>query len=589
MIALCFPILCRRSATPNPIQQTLPDRYFSASELMHNDVRYLTWCAVASSCLFASADFPTAHAGDTIRDLQEQAIKANRAELGHWGVTRDNYTQWGTHSNRLIPVYTFGTRGAGDQIDLDDYTGSHSPYRSEREMLRLFGRLPSGTLNEHATYLDQTNVYDIQRAAIEAGRKYIFLVVFDGMDWQTTRAAAIYNQRKVTYQEGRGQGTHFQEFDAEGTSQFGYMVTAMHNDGTKVDVNTQSVSNPGGTAGGGYDASRGGLFPWSKPAELEYLTGSSKRQPERHPYTDSACSAASMTAGIKSYNGAINVDTEARQVPTIAHVAQLEGYRVGAVSSVPISHATPAAAYAHNVHRNDYQDLTRDLIGRPSISHPTKPLSGLDVLIGGGAGVERDKDAGQGTNFVPGNAYLTDADRNAVDVRNGGRYVVATRTNGQNGGLRLREAAAEAAKQDQRLLGFYGVGSAKGHLPFATADGDFKPTVGRTKKAEEYSMADLIENPTLAEMTTAALTVLQTSETGFWLMVEPGDVDWANHDNNLDNSIGAVNSGDAAVKVITDWVAQHSNWQESLMIVTADHGHYFHFVKPELLTRSGAR
>jgi alkaline phosphatase len=66
-------------------------------------------------------------------------------------------------------------------------------------------------------------------------------------------------------------------------------------------------------------------------------------------------------------------------------------------------------------------------------------------------------------------------------------------------------------------------------------------------------------------------------------MVEPGDVDWANHDNNLDTSIGAVNSGDAAVKVITDWVEQHSNWEESLLIVTADHGHYFHFKKPELL------
>lgn len=66
-------------------------------------------------------------------------------------------------------------------------------------------------------------------------------------------------------------------------------------------------------------------------------------------------------------------------------------------------------------------------------------------------------------------------------------------------------------------------------------------------------------------------------------MVEPGDVDWANHDDNLDCSIGAVNSGDAAVKVITDWVEQHSNWQESLLIVTADHGHYFHFKNAELL------
>ena len=71
---------------------------------------------------------------------------------------------------------------------------------------------------------------------------------------------------------------------------------------------------------------------------------------------------------------------------------------------------------------------------------------------------------------------------------------------------------------------------------------------------------------------------------GFWLMVEAGDVDWANHDDNIDNSIGAVNSGDAAVKTITDWVERHSNWTESLMIVTADHGHYLVLERPELLT-----
>jgi len=66
-------------------------------------------------------------------------------------------------------------------------------------------------------------------------------------------------------------------------------------------------------------------------------------------------------------------------------------------------------------------------------------------------------------------------------------------------------------------------------------------------------------------------------------MVEPGDVDWASHDANLDNAIGAVNDGDAAVKVITDWVGEHSNWQESLLIVTADHGHYLNPARPELL------
>ena len=84
-------------------------------------------------------------------------------------------------------------------------------------------------------------------------------------------------------------------------------------------------------------------------------------------------------------------------------------------------------------------------------------------------------------------------------------------------------------------------------------------------------------------MTAAALTPLEPSRAGFWLMVEAGDVDWANHDNNIDSSIGAALAGDAAVKTVTDWVEKHSNWDESLVIVTADHGHYLMLEKPELL------
>ncbi|MFH5802694.1 alkaline phosphatase [Alienimonas sp. DA493] len=527
--------------------------------------------------------------GDVLRELQERAIEEGVSEAAHWGWKPETYTLWGTHTNRLIPVYTYGTAGAGEGVDLNDYVGANSVYRDGRKLITLYGRPPANTFNPQAEYLDQTNVYDLQRAALDAGKKHVFLVVFDGMDWQTTRAAAIYNTGRVPYASGRGTGAHFQDYDANGTSQFGFMVTSPHNDGTDVDVDAQRVLNPGGVLPGGYDPARAGAAPWTPGEDLEYLVAGPKFSANRHAYTDSAASAVSMTAGIKTYNNAINVDPEGRRVRTIAHQAQEEGLAVGAVSSVPISHATPAAAYAHNVHRNDYQDLTRDLLGRPSISHPDRPLPGLDVLVGGGYGADREKDSGQGENYVPGNSYLAAEDLRAVDVAHGGRYVVAHRTPGVNGPERLAEAAAEAAAGGKRLFGFYGTKAGKGHLPFRTADGGYDPTVGRSKTAEKYSPADLAENPTLADMTRAALTVLETDPDGFWLLVEAGDVDWANHDNNLDNAIGAVNSGDEAVKVVTDWVERNSNWEESLMIVTADHGHYLVLDRPELLApQSGA-
>lgn len=524
----------------------------------------------------------TAVAEDFVRTLQTKAIENQQAPWGHWGADSDNYVAWGTHSNRLIPVYTFGTLGAGDGIDLTSYQGAKSPYRNATALQRLYGRTPTHSVNPQAEYLDQTNIFDIQKAAVAAGKKHIFLIIFDGMDWQSTRNAAICKTGKVAYDSGRGTGLHMQDYTANGTTQFGFFCTAPHNEGTKIDVDKQSVLNPGGKLFGGYNVELGGPTPWSPGSDIKYLISQNQPADLRHAYTDSSCSASSMTAGIKSYNGAVNVDAEGVPVQTIAHLAQQQGYAVGAVTSVPISHATPACSYAHNVDRDDYQDLTRDLLGLKSISHPETPLPGLDVLIGTGFGDERTKDAGQGKNFVPGNAYLTADDLHAVDIAHGGKYLTSVRKAGVNGKTALQEAAEKARQGKHRLLGFYGVGKTK-HLPFRTADGDFQPAPGRSKKAEIYTPADLEENPTLADMARAATTALGDRDR-FWLMVEAGDVDWANHDNNLDNSIGAVISGDNAVKAVTDWVEQHSNWKDALVIVTADHGHYFHLTLPTVLT-----
>lgn len=518
---------------------------------------------------------------DHLFELQSQAIEDGHAEFGHWGWDADVYTRWGTHSNRLVPVYTYGTRSAAPGIDLDHYTADNSVYRSARRLEELYGRVPEQTLNPHADYLDQTDLSLIQKAALEAGKKQIILFVFDGMDWQTTQAASIAKLNRIAYTAGRGTGLHFQDYDAHGTSQFAAMVTSPYVDDMRVDVDEQSVSGVDDSPHGGYSAEAGGAQPWSEPTHPEYLLTRKTDCGLLHAYTDSASSATSMTAGIKTFNAAINIDVQGQQVTTIAHQAQARGYRIGIVTSVPISHATPAAAYAHNVSRNDYQDLTNDLLGERSISHPDTPLPGVDVLLGAGFGEKRNADNGQGANFVPGNPYLTEASLRSIDHRNGGRYVVALRESGVSGSEALASHAQTAVHKHKRLFGFYGVDG--GHLPFQTADGDYRPAVGRKKTAEAYSPTDIAENPTLAEMTAAALAVLEQSETGFWMLVEAGDVDWANHDNNLDNSIGAVLSGDAAVRVVTDWVEKHSSWDDALLIVTADHGHYLVLEKPELL------
>ncbi len=288
--------------------------------------------------LVASATY----AADHIRQLQTTAIENDQSPVAHWGVDPDDYTQWGSHSNRLIPIYTFGTLGAGDGVDLESYIDEHSPYRSEEAVQSIYGYVPTDTVNPDAVWCDQTNIYDLQHAALVAGKKHIILVVFDGMDWQTTQAAAIFQAGAVSYESGRGQGLHFQDYTAGGTSQFGYMVTSPHNDGTNVDVDTQTVENPGGARRGGFNAARGGDTPWSTAPELRYPIGQPKDDTGVHAYTDSSSSASSMTAGLKTYNNSVNVDAGGTPVMTIAHEAQQHGYAVGVVTSVPISHATPA-------------------------------------------------------------------------------------------------------------------------------------------------------------------------------------------------------------------------------------------------------
>lgn len=513
---------------------------------------------------------------DHIAALQTQSAESNTNIWGYWGPDREKYSTWTSHSNRLIPAYTFG-------LTLDAVNGANSLYRDEQRLSSLYGRLPSSTLNADAEYFDQTDIYRLQKLAAEAGKKRIILFVFDGMDWQTTRAAAIAKSRQVGYEEGRGSGLHFQDYRGT-TTDFGFFVTSPHNSGTSRNVDRQIVTSPGGKVPGGYDVSRGGPTPWHTTDDLPYPIGKSETDP--HAYTDSAASATSLCSGIKTYNDAVNVDFSGREVLPIARTLQADGYAIGVVTSVPISHATPACAYANNVDRNDYQDLTRDLLGIPSVFHPGG-LPGVDVLIGAGWGETADKDGSQGENFVPGNRYVSDDDLARVSVDSGGKYVVAQRTPGEPGSEVLATAVQQAIEGKHRLFGYFGITG--GHLPYRTADGDYAPvrSVGNpnTAKPEVYSPEDLRENVTLSDMALAAIEVLDSHSQRWWLMVEAGDVDWANHSNNIDNSIGAVISGDDAFKSVTEWIEQHGGWDDTALILTADHGHYLNIDKPEMLAQ----
>ena len=90
-------------------------------------------------------------------------------------------------------------------------------------------------------------------------------------------------------------------------------------------------------------------------------------------------------------------------------------------------------------------------------------------------------------------------------------------------------------------------------------------------------------------MTTTALDVLSSDGRPFWLLLEAGDVDWASHANNIDTAIGAVQSGDAAVTALFTWIETHGGWDDTVVIVTADHGHMFTLDDPAAFAAAAAR
>jgi alkaline phosphatase len=545
---------------------------------------------------------------DRLKALQTEYV-ANYAQKTarayHFGSqgAGDVFSNHTSHSNRLVPVYLFGRKG-----DLRSVMGENSRYRDAGKIKETYGFLPENTVNPRAVYADQSDLYRVQKEAVARGVKHLFIVWFDGLDWPTTQAAAIVRTGKV-YTEGKGSGLIFQDYEAGGAAQYGFVVTSPTHDKNTPDVDRQTVIIPPDSLGGGYDAMIAGPNPWTLgplgPQAPGYIKGSSANAADRagvkavgrvlHAYTDSSQSAGELVTGVKSYNNGLNVTDDGRLVSTLFHELQDRGWKVGTVTSVPFDHASPAGMYARNVDRDDYQDLAREMLGLSGVMQEARraPLHpGLDVVIGTGYGItSRARTmAPQGKNWVPGHIYIADPDLAAIDAKKGGQYVVVHTEPGADGGRALQKAADDAARRSSRLFGFFGRAGLD-HLPYRTADGryDPAPSIGRGGKpapAEPYTPADRAEQPTLAQMTEAALTVLaRRPDQPFALFIEAGDVDFALHANNLDNAVGAVYSGEDAVRAVIRWVEANSNWGDSLLLVSSDHGHYLVVDDPQALAK----
>lgn len=236
-----------------------------------------------------------------------------------------------------------------------------------------------------------------------------------------------------------------------------------------------------------------------------------------HGVTDSAAGGTALAVGKKTKNGVLGMDsTTTISYKSIAYAAKEAGFKVGITTSVSIDHATPASFYAHQPHRGRYYEIGQDLI-----------KSNFDFF--GGAGFLSPNK----------NADKQDAPSLYPQFKKAG-YTLAYGLDAYNN---VKQSA-------DKIILMNDEGETQSSLKFAI----------------DQEEGDL----NLAQITDAAIESLtRNNDTGFFLMVEGGKIDWSAHANDATTTIQEVLDFNEAVKRAYRFYEQHP--EETLIIVTADH------------------
>ncbi|MCC6982665.1 MAG: alkaline phosphatase [Bauldia sp.] len=305
-----------------------------------------------------------------------------------------------------------------------------------------------------------------------------------------------------------------------------------------------------------YDGQTRGVDGESNALTIDLLPYSAFSRTYSHDgqVSDSAPTATAMVSGIKTNNGVIGVDYTVTQgdcaaqqghsVTTIFELAETAGLSTGVISTARITHATPAATYAHTANRDweaDYQ-VPADAVGCTDIAAQLVDWpagNGFEVILGGG----RDR-------FFP-NTLADTEDTTAMGRRTDGRNLVEEWLGDSNSSAYVWNAAQLEAldlANTTRLFGLF----ERDHMEY-----------------ELDRARDAAGEPSLAEMTTAAIEVLEQNGNGFILMVEGGRIDHAHHAGNAARALADTVAFDQAIRAAMASV----DLNETLIVVTADHGH----------------
>ncbi|XP_032336394.1 LOW QUALITY PROTEIN: intestinal-type alkaline phosphatase [Camelus ferus] len=274
---------------------------------------------------------------------------------------------------------------------------------------------------------------------------------------------------------------------------------------------------------------------------------------------DSAGTATAYLCGVKANYRTIGVSAAARynqcnttqgnEVTSVMNRAKKAGKSVGIVTTTRVQHASPAGTYAHTVNRNWYSDadLSADAKTQGCQDIATQLINNMDidVILGGGRKYMFPEK-------TPDPEYPQDAKQNGVrqDKRN---LVQEWQAKHQGAQYVWNRTALMQASNDSSVTHLMGL--------FEPADMKYE------------AQRDLTKDPSLAEMTEAALRLLSRNPLGFYLFLRGGRIDHGHHDGIAYMALTEAVMFDTAV----DKANQLTSEKDTLILVTADHSHVFSF------------
>lgn len=225
--------------------------------------------------------------------------------------------------------------------------------------------------------------------------------------------------------------------------------------------------------------------------------------------TDSAAAGTAMATGEKTYNGAVSVDNNKKELESVLEQAKKNEKSTGLVVTSDLTDATPAAFGAHEENRDNKNEIAKDYYNE-KINGKHK----IDVLLGGGANYFGEKNGNLDKKFKEdGYDILTDK----------------------------KELNESEAKQ---VLGTF----ADETLP--------------------YAIDRKTDTPSLKDMTSSAIQKMNENDKGFFLMVEGSQIDKSAHPNDTTGVMSEMEDFEQANKEAIEFAKKDKN---TLVVTTGDH------------------